>query len=84
MYSICIARRAVKEIAGLPGRYPRLVSEHIEDLACNPRPANSKRLTDRIGYSLRVGSYRILYEVNDQSKTVVVRRVKHRRDAYRD
>ncbi len=49
----------------------------------NPRPQNAKRLKGRTDYSLRVGVYRILYDIEDESKVVTVYRVKHRQDAYR-
>lgn len=83
MYSVHILRRAVKDIARLPGGYARLVSQHIDRLEENPRPPEAKRLLGKKGHSLRVGVYRILYDVDDESRTVTVYRVKHRREAYR-
>jgi len=82
MYEIRILRRAVKDIAALPQTYARLVVEHIEGLKDNPRPPGTKKLRGR-DYRLRVGVYRILYEINDQEHLIIVYRVKHRREAYR-
>ncbi len=84
MYKIRILRRAVKDIANLPKAYARLVAEQIERLQENPRPPGAKKLRGRAeDYRLRVGVYRILYEVNDRDREVIIYRVKHRREAYR-
>ncbi len=83
MYSVRILRRAIKEIASLPSDYARLVGQHVDQLGQNPRPRGAKKLRVEMAHSLRVGVYRILYDVDDESRTVTVYRVKHRRDAYR-
>ncbi|VAW36122.1 hypothetical protein MNBD_CHLOROFLEXI01-3865 [hydrothermal vent metagenome] len=83
MYEVRILRRALKDIAKLPQNYIRLVSQHIEKLAENPRPQDVKKLRGRSDYSLRVGVYRVLFDIDDESKVVTVYRVKHRREAYR-
>ena len=83
MYELRILRRAVKDIARLPKDYSRPVSERIEALATNPRPRSARKLTNQPGYRLRVGVYRILYDIDDAGRVVTVYRVKHRREAYR-
>ncbi|MEW5720549.1 MAG: type II toxin-antitoxin system RelE/ParE family toxin [Chloroflexota bacterium] len=83
MYSIRISRQALKDLADLPKDYARLISQHIDDLAKNPRPPNTKKLEIELGYSLRVGTYRILYDIDDSLQSVTLYRVKHRREAYR-
>jgi mRNA interferase RelE/StbE len=83
MYSVRILRRAIKDIADLSKDYARLVSQHIDHLGENPRPPDAKKLRGTADYSLRVGVYRILYDVDDESRIVTVYRVKHRREAYR-
>lgn len=44
MYEVRILRRALKDIAKLPQEYIRLVSQHIEHLAENPRPRDATTL----------------------------------------
>ncbi len=83
MYSICILRRALRDISSLPKEYARLVSQHIEQLAGNPRPQDAKQLRGTTDYSLRVGVYRILYDIDDRAHIVTIYRIKHRREAYR-
>jgi mRNA interferase RelE/StbE len=83
MYSVRILRQAIQDITDLPKDYARLVSQHIDRLADNPRPPDAKKLRGTTDYSLRVGVYRILYDIDDATRTITVYRVKHRRDAYR-
>jgi mRNA interferase RelE/StbE len=83
MYNIHILRRAIKDIGKLPQDYARLVSQHIDSLKENPRPPDAKKLRETTDYSLRVGVYRILYDIDDKSRIITIYRVKHRRDAYR-
>ena len=83
MYSVRILRRAIKDITNLPKGYARLVSRHIDRLEENPRPPGAKNLRGMADYSLRVGVYRILYDIDNEARIVTVYRVKHRREAYR-
>ena len=82
-YEIFFRGRAAKQIKQLPLEYFRLLGQHIYGLASDPRPPGAKKLKGDLGYSLRVGVYRILYDVDDQEHTVTIYRVKHRRDVYR-
>ena len=81
-YEIVVRGTAAKQIKRLPVDYFRLIRQHIEGLADQPRPPDAKKLRGDWGYSLRVGVYRVLYEIDDQARTVTIYRVKQRRDAY--
>ena len=83
MYQVLLRRRAVKDLANLAKEYRQLVAQHIDGLSQNPRPPDSKKLRGDGGYSLRVGVYRILYDIDDSTRTVTIYRIKHRREAYR-
>jgi mRNA interferase RelE/StbE len=83
MYSVRVLRVALKDIEDLPRDYVRLVSQHIDQLAQTPRPPGAIKLQGESGYRIRVGAYRILYDIDDKEQTVVVYRVKHRREVYR-
>ncbi len=82
-YEILVRGKAAKQIGQLPVEYLRLVRRHIDGLGRDPRPPDAKKLKGNLGYSLRVGVYRILYDVDDATRTVTIYRVKHRRDVYR-
>jgi mRNA interferase RelE/StbE len=83
MYQIDLRRLAYKDLESIPADYARLISKHIDLLEENPRPTDSKKLKGDAGFSLRVGTYRVLYDIDDKAKTVTIYRVKHRREAYR-
>lgn len=83
-YRVEIARRAVKSIARLPRSEQLRIRAAIDLLADEPRPPGCVALSgEESVYRVRVGDYRILYEVIDARLVVQVVRVGHRRDAYR-
>ncbi len=75
-YKVVIARKAQKEAERIPIKYRSLIDKAILSLSPNPRPRNSKKLTEKEGYRIRAGNYRILYTIDDEAKTVVVYRIK--------
>lgn len=82
-YSISILRRAQRELGQLPAGACERVRDAIRALAQDPRSPGCLRLTGRDGWRLRVGDYRVIYEVDDAGRTVTVLHVGHRRDVYR-
>ena len=83
-YEVVVARRAVKALTALPRAEQQRVRAAIDLLAENPRPPSCVALKGESGvYRVRVGDYRILYEVHDQRLVVQVIRIGHRRDVYR-
>jgi len=54
----------------------------ILDLAGNPRPRGCKKMKGREGYRIRQGNYRIIYEIHDNTLTVLVLVAGHRKDVY--
>ena len=82
-YHVDIARRAVKALAALPRREQQRIRAAIDLLADNPRPPGCVAMTGEAhAYRVRVGDYRIVYEVLDDRLVVQVVRVGHRRDVY--
>ena len=83
MYEVELRRQAYKDLESIPADYARLIARHIDSLEQNPRPTDSKKLKGDAGFSLRVGTYRVLYDIDDKAKIVTIYRIKHRREAYR-
>ena len=83
MYRLEVSHAAHRQIRRLPAQAQERVNRAITRLAENPRPLGSKKLTAREGYRVRVGDYRILYQVDDGEKVVIIYRVKSRGHAYR-
>lgn len=83
-YRVEIARRAVKAIARLPRGEQQRIRAAIDLLADTPRPPGCSALAGEADtYRVRVGDYRIVYEVHDRVLLIQVVRVGHRRDVYR-
>ena len=82
-YAVFILRRAQRELSRLPNLDYERVRDAIRDLADNPRPPGCLRLTGREGWRIRVGIYRVIYDVDDALAAVTVLNVGHRRDIYR-
>jgi mRNA interferase RelE/StbE len=82
-YKVFIRRRAQKELAQLPDAAYRRAKSAIRRLAKNPRPHGCQKLSGRDGWRIRVGDYRVIYEIDDAQQTVTVLHIGHRRDVYR-
>jgi len=75
--------QAQKDLDGFSGRLLSRLEERILELYDEPRPHNAKKLTGRGSrWRLRVGDYRVLYEIDDARKIVKVYRIAHRREVY--
>ena len=84
MFEIVLERAAEKELLRLSDEVHDRVIEGISTLATNPRPPGSKKLSgSKSNWRIRVGDYRVLYEIADTVRVVRVYRVRHRRDAYK-
>jgi mRNA interferase RelE/StbE len=66
----------------LPVEIYERVRDDIRYLAENPRPPGCLKLTNREGWRIRVSSYRVIYEIDDEQKIITVLQVGHRRDIY--
>ena len=82
-HELLIERRAQKQLARItqPDR-DRIVAA-VWELAEEPRPVGVRKLAGREAWRIRVGDYRIIYEINDQALMVLVIAIGHRRDVYR-
>ena len=82
-YAVFILRRAQRELAALPVESYARVRDAIRNLAEETRPKGCVKLTGREGWRIRVGDYRVIYEIDDGRQVVTVLHVGHRRDVYR-
>ncbi len=84
-YRVALTASAEKELRRLPARLVTRIFRRLDALAYNPRPHNCKKLVggDK-QWRIRVGEYRIVYEIDDYSKAIDVTRIAHRREVYRD
>ena len=81
-YKIEIKRSAIKEIKKLPSMDLKKILAKISSLADNPRPKGCVKLSADEKYRIRIGVYRILYEIKDKLLVITVVKVAHRKDVY--
>lgn len=82
-YRIFILRRAQKELAGLRGDSYERVRNAIASLTDNPRPRGCRKLLGREGWRIRIGDYRVVYEIDDEGRELTILHIGLRKDAYR-
>ncbi|MGB8852793.1 MAG: type II toxin-antitoxin system RelE/ParE family toxin [Pirellulales bacterium] len=83
-YAIEILRSARKQLERIASEHQERVLIALEGLAETPRPEGCTKLTSRNAWRIRIGDYRVVYEIDDDLKNVVVVVIAHRRDAYRN
>jgi mRNA interferase RelE/StbE len=84
-YVVVFRPRAQRDLAALPEQDRRRVAEKIAGLAENPRPHGSEKLKSRDPpeYRIRVGDYRVIYEVDDKAKVVTILGIGQRGGIYK-
>ena len=84
MHTLQITNPAEKDLRKLPRPILERLHAKILTLRENPRPPGAIRLSGNLeGWRVRVGDYRILYQIDDDAQLVTVVRVRHRREVYR-
>jgi len=84
-YKIDFKPSAEKDLRSLPRPIISRITEKIEKLAGDPFPLQAVKLSlSEHLYRWRVGDYRIIYEVDEGKKKVIIHYIRHRRQVYRD
>lgn len=83
-YKIEFATSAAKEFRSLPVNVKQRISTSVDALGQKPRPDGVKKLQGHEElYRIRVGVYRVVYEIDDSKKLIRITKVRHRSEAYR-
>jgi mRNA interferase RelE/StbE len=82
-YELFIERAAQRALGRLPQSDQARIVEAIRGLAVEPRPRGAKKLRGREAWRIRSGDYRVIYEIDDERRRVLVVTIGHRRDIYR-
>jgi len=77
-------RRAKRELDALDGSTRERIVKALGRLAINPHKASSVKALHGGSYRLRVGDYRVIYALEDDILVVLVVKIGHRRDVYRN
>lgn len=85
-YRIRIDRRVKKDFKSIQAQDIKRIKSAIQDLSNNPRPDGcTKRKGDKGDYyRIRVGNYRVVYSIEDEFLLVLVVRIGHRREIYKN
>jgi mRNA interferase RelE/StbE len=84
VFEVLLERAAEADLKRLSRENFDRTIPHIKALAEDPRPPGCRKISgSKNDWRIRIGDYRVLYEIDDKAKTVKVFRVSHRREAYR-
>ncbi len=82
-YEVRFARPVAKELRRLDRGEAKRIVEAAEALADDPRPSGAQKVQRTPYLRIRVGSYRVVYEIRDEKLVVLIVKVGHRREVYR-
>jgi mRNA interferase RelE/StbE len=82
-YKLVFKKSVAKDLRALPSKDIGRILKCFEKLEKNPRPPGCEKLSGQARYRVRLGAYRIIYEISDDALMVCVVKVGHRRDVYR-
>ena len=83
-YEVFLSKAARKKLATLPAFIHNMIIEDISDLSSIPRPTGCKKLKGyRNSYRIRVGDYRVIYEIEDKMLRILIVAIGHRKDIYK-
>lgn len=83
-YEVAFRKSVAKDLRAIPNADVERILNRINVLADDPRPPGCERLSGQTRYRIRQGNYRIIYEIEDARLVVLIVKVAHRRDVYRD
>ena len=81
-YSVLLSRSARKQLERFSGDTEKRILAKLSELESNPRPSGCKKLKNRDAWRVRIGDYRVIYEIHDKILRVIVVTVGHRREVY--
>jgi mRNA interferase RelE/StbE len=82
-YSIRFKSSVKKDLRSIPKQDVLRILTALKSLTEDPRPSNSKPLTGRDAWRLRVDKYRAIYTINDKEIVIEIIKVAHRKNVYR-
>jgi len=84
VYDVYLERSAENDLKRLPAFTFQHILPQIKTLAGNPRPPGCHKITgSKNDWRIRIGDYRVIYEIDNKKKVVRIMRVRHRREVYR-
>lgn len=82
-YQVFLSKAARKQLNTLPLFIHNKITEDIIALGNTPRPPSCKKLKgQRNAWRIRIGDYRVIYEIEDKCLRILVVAIGHRKDIY--
>ena len=82
-YELVFKKSVANDLRRLPQQDVRRILDRIRSLADDPRPFGCEKLSGLERYRVRVGVYRVIYEIRDRILMVLLVKIAHRGDVYR-
>ena len=82
-YTIQIERAAQKSLSRIPQPHQDRIIDAIRNLVAELHPHGTRKLSGRDAWRIRVGDYRIIYEIDDDQSSILVVTLGHRKEIYR-
>jgi mRNA interferase RelE/StbE len=83
MYKVVFTAKARKQLVELPRLVAKRIVEKIEELATDPFSQDIKKLTGMALYRLRVGDYRVIFDLKHDELYILIVKVGHRKEIYK-
>lgn len=84
MYSVTFTKQALRTLRRIPKNIANLIREKVDVIAVDPyAPHNNvTKLVGRAGYRLRIGDWRVIYELQDEQVVMLVIKIGPRGEIY--
>jgi len=85
VYRITYTTQAAKALLKMPRNTATLIREKVAEIANDPYASipNARKLQGRPGYRLRVGDWRVIYEINQKKVVIIIMKIALRNEVYR-
>jgi len=84
VYEVYLEKSAENDLKRLPASTFQRIILQIQALAANPRPPGGRKISgSKNDWRIRIGDYRVIYEIDEKEKAVRIMLVRHRREVYR-
>jgi len=83
-YSLAFKKSVAKDLRNIPNKDVKRILKCIKTLCENPRAEGCIKLSGQERYRIRQGIYRVIYEIRDSELIILVVKIAHRSDAYKN
>lgn len=81
-YRLFIEKSVQKKLDKITNPYQDKIINAIQDLSEHQRPSGVKKLSGRDAWRIRIGDYRVIYEIDDNRQIILIVNIDHRKDVY--